>query len=110
MEDAWKGKFWLNPLLGLPNYKPLTIGMETALPFIDDFLAVHNLRSLEKLADHLLQLNDRRPIRRQQTASPIPLTRSGQAGIFPSIGPEGFSAAALLFSLLAMAGIVAIHC
>ena len=75
---------WLNPLLGLPNYKPITKGMETALPFIDDFLAVHNLHSLEKLADHLLQLDDRRPIRRQQTASPNTLTRSGHVGILPS--------------------------
>jgi hypothetical protein len=75
---------WLNPLLGLPNYQPITKGIETALPFIDDFLAVHNLHSLEILADHLLQLDDRRPIRRQHTASPNPLTRTGQAGILPS--------------------------
>jgi uncharacterized protein with von Willebrand factor type A (vWA) domain len=75
---------WLNPLLGLPNYEPITKGMETALPFIDDFLAVNNLHSLEKLAAHLLRLDDRRPIRRQQTVSPNPLTRSGQTGIFPS--------------------------
>ncbi|HEY4384982.1 MAG TPA: VWA domain-containing protein, partial [Ktedonobacteraceae bacterium] len=29
---------WLNPLLGSPDYRPLTIGMKTALPFIDNFL------------------------------------------------------------------------
>ena len=56
---------WLNPLLGLPDYRPLTKGMETALPFIDDFLSVHNQLSLEILADHLFQLNERRPLRRQ---------------------------------------------
>lgn len=31
---------WLNPLLGSPDYPPSTIGMKTALPFIDDFLPV----------------------------------------------------------------------
>ena len=44
---------WLNPLLGSPSYQPLTRGMQAALPFIDDFLPVHNLVSLEALASHL---------------------------------------------------------
>ena len=51
---------WLNPLLGSPQYEPLTRGMHTALPFIDDFLPVHNLTSLEELATHLASINDRR--------------------------------------------------
>ena len=38
---------WLNPLLGSPRYRPLTRGMQAALPWIDDFLPVHNLASLE---------------------------------------------------------------
>jgi uncharacterized protein with von Willebrand factor type A (vWA) domain len=56
---------WLNPLLGSPAYEPLTRGMQTALPFIDDFLPVHNLVSLEDLALRLKQINDRPPVRRQ---------------------------------------------
>jgi uncharacterized protein len=44
---------WLNPLLGSPDYRPLTRGMQAALPFVDDFLPVHNLESLEELAEHL---------------------------------------------------------
>ncbi len=44
---------WLNPLLGSPDYQPLTRGMQAALPFVDDFLPVHNLDSLEGLAKHL---------------------------------------------------------
>jgi len=44
---------WLNPLLGSPEYRPLTRGMQAALPFVDDFLPVHNLESLEALAEHL---------------------------------------------------------
>ncbi len=41
---------WLNPLLGIAGYRPLTAGMLAALPAIDDFLPVHNLASLEQLA------------------------------------------------------------
>ncbi len=41
---------WLNPLLGSPDYRPLTRGMQAALPFVDAFLPVHNLASLEQLA------------------------------------------------------------
>ena len=44
---------WLNPLLGSAEYQPLTRGMRAALPFVDDFLPVHNLASLEALAAHL---------------------------------------------------------
>lgn len=49
---------WLNPLLGSPDYEPLTRGMVAALPHVDDFLPVHNLASLEDLAQHLSKLND----------------------------------------------------
>ena len=51
---------WLNPLLGSPTYEPLTRGIQAALPYIDDFLPVHNLASLEDLATHLAGLDDRR--------------------------------------------------
>ncbi len=51
---------WLNPLLGGSNYQPLTRGMQAALPFVDDFLPVHNLASMEALADHLNTLPARR--------------------------------------------------
>lgn len=44
---------WLNPLLGAPDYEPLTRGMQAALPHVDDFLPVHNLASLEDLAERL---------------------------------------------------------
>lgn len=50
---------WLNPLLGSPEYEPLTRGMVAALPYVDDFLPVHNLKSLEELATHLERLGRR---------------------------------------------------
>ncbi len=51
---------WLNPLLGSPNYQPLTQGIKAALPYVDDFLPVHNLNSLEALASHLNRLPQRK--------------------------------------------------
>jgi len=57
---------WLNPLLGSAQYEPLTRGIQAALPYVDDFLPVHNLASLEQLAGLLEGLDDRRRIRRQQ--------------------------------------------
>ncbi len=53
---------WLNPLLGSPDYQPLTQGMKAALPFVDDFLPVHNLNSLESLSRHLSNLGDDRQL------------------------------------------------
>ena len=57
---------WLNPLLGSAAYEPLTRGMQAALPNIDDFLPVHNLASLDDLATHLQQLDEKRSDRRQK--------------------------------------------
>jgi uncharacterized protein len=48
---------WLNPLLGAPDYEPLTRGIQAALPHIHDFLPVHNLASLEDLAIRLSGLD-----------------------------------------------------
>lgn len=56
---------WLNPLLGSDEYEPLTRGMQTALPYVDDFLPVHNLASLEDLAERLKFVEDHRPERKQ---------------------------------------------
>ncbi len=57
---------WLNPLIGSPGYEPLTRGMQAALPYIDDFLPVRDLASLEDLSLHLRRgLTGDRPLRRQ---------------------------------------------
>ena len=57
---------WLNPLLGSLEYEPLARGMSTALPYVDDFLPVHDVASLEALARQLATLDERGPRRRQQ--------------------------------------------
>ncbi|WP_119315437.1 vWA domain-containing protein, partial [Calidithermus terrae] len=59
---------WLNPLLGTPGYQPLTRGLVAALPFVDDFLPVHNLYSLEQLARALESLPERGGPRRSGLA------------------------------------------
>ena len=44
---------WLNPLLGLEGYRPLTRGMAAALPYVDAFAPAHSLESLLALEKHL---------------------------------------------------------
>jgi uncharacterized protein with von Willebrand factor type A (vWA) domain len=72
---------WLNPLLGLPSYQPLTQGIQAALPYVDDFMPVHNLDSLEALGRHLQKIEGRRPTRRQR-----PSTDGGANGLVRSDG------------------------
>jgi uncharacterized protein len=48
--------FWLNPLLGNPHYEPAAKGMRTALPFLDQFLPLHNLASLIHLGEVLYRI------------------------------------------------------
>jgi uncharacterized protein with von Willebrand factor type A (vWA) domain len=60
---------WLNPLLGSSDYQPVTRGMAAALPFVDDFLPVHNMVSLEALAVHLNTLSSKRLARRRHTGA-----------------------------------------
>jgi uncharacterized protein with von Willebrand factor type A (vWA) domain len=50
---------WVNPLKGNPAYQPLAGGMRAALPYVDRFLAGHNLRSLEELATVLAGIERR---------------------------------------------------
>jgi len=47
---------WLNPLLGMADYQPITRGMSAALPHIDVFAPAHNLESLLELEGHLLRV------------------------------------------------------
>ncbi|MFN8496510.1 MAG: VWA domain-containing protein [Anaerolineae bacterium] len=61
---------WLNPLLGMAGYQPLTRGIVAAMPFIDDFLPVHSLQSLADLGVLLSDLGvTPRPSRRQNVVN-----------------------------------------
>jgi uncharacterized protein len=44
---------WLNPLLGMKDYRPITRGMAAALRYVDVFAPAHNLESLLALDKHL---------------------------------------------------------
>ncbi len=46
---------WLNPLLGLKDYRPITRGMAAALPHVDVFAPAHNLESLLALERYLVR-------------------------------------------------------
>jgi uncharacterized protein with von Willebrand factor type A (vWA) domain len=76
---------WLNPLLGSSDYQPLTRGMRAALPHVDDFLPVHNLVSLEALAEHLNTL-PARASRRSFMSAARPFAGGSQ-----KIGPSSAS-------------------
>lgn len=44
---------WLNPLMGTRDYKPICRGMSAALPYVDYFLPLGNLRDLHSLGKTL---------------------------------------------------------
>jgi uncharacterized protein len=50
---------WVSPLKGGSSYQPLAGGMRAALPYVDRFIAGHNLASLEQLAALLSGLQRR---------------------------------------------------
>jgi uncharacterized protein with von Willebrand factor type A (vWA) domain len=51
---------WLNPLLRYAGFEARPAGIRALLPYVDDFLPVHNLNSLRELAAALA----RPPVRR----------------------------------------------
>lgn len=86
LQRSCRRLIWLNPLLGAPGYQPLTQGIRAALPYVDAFLPVHNLKSLEALAQILGEVDDQPPVRAQSTIA-------GTAGVTlpgkPNIGARG---------------------
>lgn len=48
-----KKVIWLNPLAGNPDFSPESIGMQTALPYIDALASAHNLESLKGVLQQL---------------------------------------------------------
>ncbi|KPK15924.1 MAG: hypothetical protein AMJ62_08005 [Myxococcales bacterium SG8_38] len=51
---------WLNPRLGQRRYEPKVRGMAAVLPYLDDFLPIHNFESIRQLRDHLARLPKRK--------------------------------------------------
>ncbi len=69
LQRSCRRLIWLNPLLGAPGYQPLTQGIRAALPFVDAFLPIHNMESMEALARLLGDMDDQPPVRRQISQS-----------------------------------------
>lgn len=67
LQRSCRRLIWLNPLLGAPGYQPLTQGIRAALPYVDYFLPIHNLKSMEALAHILGEVDDQPPVRRQSS-------------------------------------------
>jgi uncharacterized protein len=61
---------WLSPLVG--DSESLPQGLQVAQPFVDDFMPVHNLASLEMLVAKLSMIDTAHPLRRQQPRADIP--------------------------------------
>jgi uncharacterized protein with von Willebrand factor type A (vWA) domain len=84
LRDRCHRLIWLNPRLGERRYEPRVAGMAAALPYVDDFLAAHNLQSLQELGEHLARLPRRRGSRSGALAagyaSRVPASRAPASG------------------------------
>jgi uncharacterized protein with von Willebrand factor type A (vWA) domain len=50
---------WINPRSASPGYEPLVGSMAAALPYCDDFLSAHNIRSMSEVVDAITRSNRR---------------------------------------------------
>jgi uncharacterized protein len=51
---------WLNPLLRYEHFEARPAGIRAMLPYVDEFLPVHNLESLTQLTVALTAVSSRR--------------------------------------------------
>ncbi len=56
---ACRRLIWLNPLLDVPAYEPLTRGAQALLPYVHDFLPITNLANLDAIVAALQNLDAR---------------------------------------------------
>lgn len=66
---------WLNPLAATAGYEPRTAGMVAALPYVDEFLPIGSVASLEELGRLLGSEEGRRPISPARGALAAPARR-----------------------------------
>ncbi len=57
LQHSCRRVIWLNPLLDVPEYEPLTRGAQAILPYVQDFLPITNLANLEVIVKALNNLN-----------------------------------------------------
>ena len=49
MQRRVRSVVWLNPLLGTPDYQPLTRGLQAVTPYVDHFLSAKDVNHLKRL-------------------------------------------------------------
>ncbi len=59
LQHSCRRLIWLNPLLDVPEYEPLTQGAQALLPYVHDFLPITNLANLEVIVKALNDLHGR---------------------------------------------------
>ncbi|HUR94635.1 MAG TPA: VWA domain-containing protein [Gemmatimonadales bacterium] len=47
---------WIDPLASRPGFEPATVGLQAALPFVDELVPAASVASLEELASRLVKL------------------------------------------------------
>jgi uncharacterized protein with von Willebrand factor type A (vWA) domain len=47
---------WIDPLAARPGFEPTTVGLQAALPFVDELVPAASVASLEELAGRLVRL------------------------------------------------------
>jgi len=57
LQKSCRRMIWLNPLLRYDAFEPKAQGARAIMPFVDEFRPVHNLESLQQLADVLGEPN-----------------------------------------------------
>ena len=57
LQKSCRRLIWLNPLLRYDAFEPKAQGARAIMPFVDEFRPVHNLESLQQLADVLGEPN-----------------------------------------------------
>lgn len=55
LKKSCRRVIWLNPLLRFEGFEAKPAGIRAMLPWVDDFLTVHNLNSIEQLVQRLSQ-------------------------------------------------------
>ncbi len=56
LSRSCKRLVWLNPLLRYDDFQPKASGVQAMLPYVDDFVAAHNIKSLSELV-HVLNID-----------------------------------------------------
>ncbi|MYI42103.1 MAG: VWA domain-containing protein, partial [Chloroflexi bacterium] len=75
---ACRRLIWLNPLLDVPEYEPLTRGAQALLPYVHDFMPITNLANLDAIVTALQNLAARPSAEAYRQAYLTPAANQGK--------------------------------